>query len=668
MTYNINIKNNPALLCWVIISAAVLIGIYIRIKGIGTWPLALDEYYIIKSSENILKYGLPQFPNGGYYTRGILMQYLIAPLLTLGVKAEVAGRIFPLISNLIAIPALYLISKRVGNRLVATIAVVIFSLSIWEIEFARFARMYAPFQAIFLWYMYFALKDFENKNFSNYRWLLILSTISIFIYEGSLFLAVFNFVPFVVIKKIKPKFLVWAILIFIFSAFMNTFDFRTICSNPIFPPEYLSLNQMGNNLPPVKLPPILLQFAFQNVISTVFSSVLLAVNFILTLRCIKSIENKNFWSISSILVLSILALFNQFGLMILLFLILIFWNFLDVHFSDKKTISNLLLILIINLIFWYVFGLLTKNWQVLFSDFSSLSVWGITKKLLVGFFNYPDNYFTFINYFSTIPIITISSVVALISLFLFFSTQKEKSGQIKFLFGAVIFLGLIATFPTLLYQETRYTFFLAPLVLALVLVSVNELTNLMNKKKIFSNIGFVLIVMAVFISSNDFNLYHLLNIDKQEVNYRMIYKDNHFRVHLYRRWDVLTPMQFVKNNLKKGDLIMINENSHEYYLPRVDYFNFDYKHHAFATLAVEGGRKERWSNAKLIYTEKDLINLIENRKTTIWFTVYPEFWLYDIGFYERYKENLVCKGVDGMIKVYKFPPKNESSKVIVDKQ
>src|SRR3990167_3104002 len=96
---NINIKNNPAVFYWSLISIAVIIGIYIRLKGLGTWPLALDEYYIIKSSENILKYGLPQFPNGGYYERGLIMQYLIAPLLALDIKPEFAGRIFSVVSN-----------------------------------------------------------------------------------------------------------------------------------------------------------------------------------------------------------------------------------------------------------------------------------------------------------------------------------------------------------------------------------------------------------------------------------------------------------------------------------------------------------------------------------------------------------------------------------------
>ena len=67
---------------YIIILVSVFLGAIIRLNGLGDWTLALDEYYIIASSENILKHGLPQFPNGGYYSRGILLQYLISFLIS----------------------------------------------------------------------------------------------------------------------------------------------------------------------------------------------------------------------------------------------------------------------------------------------------------------------------------------------------------------------------------------------------------------------------------------------------------------------------------------------------------------------------------------------------------------------------------------------------------
>ncbi len=317
-----DIKNNQ-FYYRVIIFIAVIIGIYIRLKGLGTWPLATDEYYIVQSAENILKHGLPQFPNGGYYDRGILLQYLIVPLLSLGVKPEFAGRIFPLLSNLLAIPAVYLITKRVGNQLIATIAVVIFSLSIWEIEFSRFARMYTPFQTIFLWYIYFALKDYYYKSFSNFKWLLFLSLVSIFVYEGNIFLVLLNFVPFVLYRKINYKYLIGSVLIFALSLFSNLYSFGISNS---FPLEYLSYISQKASQSIIKLPQVLLPYSFQSGYFVFLTLVIVGITILLIWLIIKNLSVKNFYSIFSIIFLGICAALNQFGLFFLTFLIFVFWN------------------------------------------------------------------------------------------------------------------------------------------------------------------------------------------------------------------------------------------------------------------------------------------------------------------------------------------------------
>lgn len=633
---------------------ALVIGIYVRLKGLGTWPLALDEYYIIKASENILKHGLPQFPNGGYYERGLLMQYLIAPLLSLGVKAELAGRVIAVIANLIALPALYLIAKRIGNHLIAAIVIVIFSLSVWEIEYARFARMYAPFQTIFIWYIYFLLKDFESKNFSNYKWLIFLSVLGVFIYEGSIFLALLNFIPFVVLKNFNKKYLSFSLAVLVFSLFYNKFNFFTLNSAPIFPPEYLSEIADKASDYPVKIPKVLLPYSF----TSAYFNLLTPLMVLFTISCvwllIKNMKDKNLYAIFSVIVLGILAVLNQFGLFILAIFIFLLWDFLNAEFINKKSILIIILLFAVNLIYWYAYGISSKEWYVLFDDFSSYSVWGVTKRLVVGFFNFPDNYISLRNYFKTLPILTVFAAITTFVFLLFILKNKMKNESVKFLLGVVMFSGLAATLPKILYVETRYTFFLVPIFLIFILYAIHFFVSNYINKKLLCDITFIALVMIVFFISMDFNLYHLFNIDKKDVNYRMIY-DNNFKKHLYRRWDVKSPTDYVKKSIDEKDLIMINENSMDYYLPRVDYFNFDYKHHAFRALTVEGGKKERWSNAKLIYKNDDLINFIENRKTTIWYLVFPEEWLNEIDFYGKYKEYMVYQGIDGLIKVFKFP-------------
>jgi len=397
-----------------------------------------------------------------------------------------------------------------------------------------------------------------------------------------------------------------------------------------------------------------LLFAFGNVFQIILTLLLIAINIYLIIKIFKLLKKKNFWSTFSLILLGMLALLNQFGLFILTFFLLVFWQLFEISYSNKRTLYLLAIIFLLNLFYWFGFGLLSNSWYILFNDFSSYSLWGVSKRLFVGFFNFPDNYYSLLNYIKTLPLLTGFTTISIVSLFYFLIRDNENNNT-KFLVSMLIFLSLFATLPNLIYQETRYTFFLVPLLIILTVYSVYLIISKLLNIHEYTNIVFVFIVLLIFVSSKDFNAYHLLNIDSAEVNYRMHYQDNIFKKHLYRRWDVKTPTDFVKNNMNDGDIIMINENSHDYYLPKVDYYSFDYRHRAFVAISVENGTKERWSNAKLIYNNKDLINFIENRKSTIWFTVYPENYLFEIDFYEKYKEYLVKQGMDGMIKVFKFP-------------
>ncbi len=334
------------------------------------------------------------------------MQYMIAPLLSLGIKPELAGRIFPLLANLAAFPAVYLIARKAGNKTVATIVIVIFSFSIWEVEFARFIRMYAFFQAITVWYIYFALKFFETRNYKNYYWMLGLSALSILVFAGSIFLAVFNFIPFLLDRKINYKLFSFAIIIFAVSFFWNMIGFRYLEPVDPFPQVFYEFMSNTEKSYPVKIPNIFLPFAFKNLLPAIFTLGLLLINILIPIRIYKLYPKNDFWSIISIIILTLLAFTNQFGIFLLVFLIVVFWKLLDIDFSDRKIFYLIVALFIINLIYWFAFGLLTKEWYVLFDDFSSYRIWGVSKRIFMATFNYPDNYLTLLNYFRTLPLLT----------------------------------------------------------------------------------------------------------------------------------------------------------------------------------------------------------------------------------------------------------------------
>ena len=117
-------------------------GAFFRFWGLGDAPLAVDEYYLATSILNLMERGLPEFPCGGYYSRGVLLQYMSLVPIYLGADIEFAVRLLPAISSILAIVAVWKLGFRAGGVSVACIATVLASLSLWEIEFARFGRMW----------------------------------------------------------------------------------------------------------------------------------------------------------------------------------------------------------------------------------------------------------------------------------------------------------------------------------------------------------------------------------------------------------------------------------------------------------------------------------------------------------------------------------------------
>ncbi len=175
--------------------AAIAFGCYARFKGIATWPVAVDEYYILRSVQNVLSSGLPRYDCGGLYTRGIVFQYITAGLQLGGATPELAGRLVAAVASLITLPAAYLIGRRLHGHALGLLVAVLLALSVWEVEIARFARMYAPFQAVFTWYVVCFLRYYVDGERRALWGMLILSVLGALIWEGGLFLAALNLLP-----------------------------------------------------------------------------------------------------------------------------------------------------------------------------------------------------------------------------------------------------------------------------------------------------------------------------------------------------------------------------------------------------------------------------------------------------------------------------------------
>ncbi|HEX4241915.1 MAG TPA: glycosyltransferase family 39 protein [Steroidobacteraceae bacterium] len=173
-----------------VVPAALAFGIYGRFKGLGTWPLGVDEFYMSRSIDHVLSTGLPRFPCGGYYSRGILFQYLTAALRTAGLSAELAGRLLAALGSIAVLPAAFLLARRIKGPLSGWLTVAILCASVWEIEMARFGRMYAPFQAVFCWYLVCYLRYVDDGRRKAFIWMIALSFVGVLTWEGGSLLGV----------------------------------------------------------------------------------------------------------------------------------------------------------------------------------------------------------------------------------------------------------------------------------------------------------------------------------------------------------------------------------------------------------------------------------------------------------------------------------------------
>lgn len=662
-----------------------IVGCIFRFKGLGKWPLAVDEYYIVKSSQNILKYGLPQWDAGGYYGRGLPQQYLTALFLWFGLKAEFAARLIPLLSNLAAIPGLYLLTKKVSNLKIAVGVVLIFTLSVWEVEFSRFARMYTMFQSIFIWYLYFLYKKIIEKDEKALKWVFTLSSISIFVYEGAIFLILLNFLPLFwnkdsntlsfsnskIYRESFPK-LITAIVIFAFAYFFLTFNFRTLFQHNLLPPDVVEYQNSIKASSILRLPVLLIQSLPSSKLWLFIFTALLTANLFVYSRIVKSEKNIQIRMGGGLLI--ILSFLNLLGLMFVTAIIFLMLGWLEPkefrvvnretsisrgwHFLPGKFLRYFILIAAINFFFNIFFILQTTEWKTFFPHHDVTGSASAIKTVLKESLNYPYLYESFVLFRDTIPFATIIYLLLIGALGIFVIKKYYSKGTIPFRFLLFLFLILVVAqnILNLTYFDTRYFFFLYPLVIILAVLGLERMVELLIRVTSLREYAFGAAFIPILFFSEDFNLKHLARIDSPEINFRMNMKHS-LVIHYYPRWDSETPADVVDKESSQNDLIISNEQPSEFYLNRLDYIFRDYRGIEFSAESVLSGTKERWTNAKMIYRYSDFNNMIDTSHQKIWLLLNTMWKLDELdSMLVKYDNYLYYQSIDGRTLLYKIPP------------
>jgi len=660
--------NNNSVLFLSIIFISVLAGIYFRIKGLGKWPFALDEYYIFSSIQFIFERGIPEFESGGYYPRGILYQYITACLVWIGIKAELAARVLPVLLNLAAMPAIYKLGVKISNRSIGLLLILFFTFSLWEIELSRFARMYTFFQTIFIWYFYFLYKYLFENDGKSVKWILSLSIVSIFVYEASIFLVALNFLLIfwhyekrnfrINISTVKNNSIiaVLSLVIFLFTYFFLAYDFRTLYANNLLPVE---LADYFNNLPKVgkiRLPMILLSTSPFSISGIIFSLYII----------VNSVFGGNHWfrkttfgsygkfSVISLLVLSAA---NLYGLLIIFLIVFVLLEWINYRDLVKGEVKLLLLVLIGNFIAQNIFAIFNAQWHDSISYRLEPNLIGNIKILWKEFLNFPNFYELFVLFRDTYKFHTILAVPILLSgTFLLVISKEKQHSAIKITYSIFILLLIGVTILNTQYFETRYLFFLFPLFYLYLLISIDLVVKKVIKNNL-KNVIVFLVGLTFFTVSEDSSANHLFNIDSVEINFRNNMSDK-LRDHFYPRWDSRSTAELINKNANKNDIIISDEQISSFYLKRLDYLYRNYTSNDFKIESVESGKKERWTNARLVYKYSELLKILSKDETIKWFIINKTYGIKEFEkkrLFDQLEKFQYYKSYDETTYLYKIP-------------
>lgn len=670
MTKNLKIsKSNSNIFVLAGLVVVVLVGIYFRLKGLNRWPLALDEYYVVRSIQNILEKGIPEFDAGGYYSRGIIYQYLTAGLVWTGLQIEFASRILPVIFNIAAIPALFRIGKKISGNTTAILLIIFFSLSLWEIEISRFARMYTFFQTVFIWYLLFYYKYLFEDDEKAIYWTFGLSLLSVFIYEASIFLVVFNFLLFFWDQNTKSfeinfegfknrvGLLFLSLIIFIVAFYFITYDFRTLGAEGLVP---LELKEYFHNLPKVskiRFPLTLITvspFSLPGILLIVFAFI---PTFVLSIKVWLN-QSFNTNSKLSLVILLLFSSLNLYGLLLVSLILFLLLDWIEIKKKHFRIYSTIVLVFLINLVAQNIFSVYTTDWHQ-YTTYSIVPGFiGNIKILWKEFLNYPNFYELFALFRDTYKWHTIISILILfigISTLIYSDYKDVKPQRIFFVFFIILLFAV--TFLNTKYFETRYFFFLFPLFFVCLLVSLEQIIKIFAKNNSNRNLIFIVISISFFIVSEDSNINHLLNIDSIEVNFRKNLSKKK-RDHFYPRWDSRSVAKVVNENMSERDIVISDEQISSFYLTRLNFLYRDYRSNDFKIESVNKGKNERWTNSQLIFKYEDLIKILSDKNYEKWFIINKTYGVKEFtnnGLFEKIKDYLFYSSEDGTTFLYKIP-------------
>lgn len=591
-------------------AVALVCGTIARLKSLAVAPLAVDEFYIIRSVDNVLRSGLPHFLCGGWYGRGLTLQYSVAAFELAGVAPLVALRLVTALCSLLALPAAYLIARRLYDTSVAWLIVAVLSVSVWEIAMARFGRMYAPFQAVFLWYAVFFLRYSIDRGGAALGMMALLSAIGVLTWEGGAFLPAANLLAiygFARRLEWTPRLALETSGLVALAAF--AYWFNTSASA-------MPVSDAALDWPAVTLPAVLESGRgglFDQAPPPLGLSMLHPVWLLAALLPIAAVGSALPWlwrfrvrplaALGLVLVL-LTALSGQFAATLSVLALMVVCGWLAWPEVVSSSARRLHVALLTCLLFWVAVAAVTIDWRALHA--------GSTVRTLALFVyelaRFPDFFAVALwPWARTLPVLGIGLSLLLVVAFVratWPGGPPVTAERAAFALLISMLVLIASTDPPRV--ETRYTFFLYPLALILALGTVRQLVTALCRDRAGAPLLAAGLVLCAFAATEDFDRRFLFDVE-HAAGVTPVGEDPNRASHLVIRADAPAIASWLREHVARGrDVVISGYHSLDFYYSGVDYFFADWHQETFYEWACRHGTEERWTNRPLLYDETAL--------------------------------------------------------------
>lgn len=615
----------------VLMLGVVVLATFARFHDLGGAPLAEDEYYTTRSIEWVIATGLPEIPSGGYYTRGLLFQYLAAGFAQVFGADAFAYRLPAAIFGLLVSMAAFFYARRFAGIAIGAVVAIALLLSSWEIEFSRFVRFYTLFQVFLLFFLlaldkaYFEVRD--GWRYAPHAILLLCALA----HELAILFAPLLFLPLLPnwtrlrLDTIRAWLgfavvsLTVAIVVALITVGLDTSDYGVVDR---FPADYDGTVRDAGLFALPSLP--FFRLSASPFLHIVIIGLIVAGLVVAFLGWQKWADRQPAWA-DLLLVLALLAaVFHLFAVVGLLLLFAFarydLWR-LTAQPHYRLAILGITLVVMAG---WLALalvaperlltGAVVDRWQMELNQPGALGA--MLRALWSTFFGFPDFYATTLRPFaSELPELGLAVVAALI-----WFTIAHRHDAIPDLLrhpGAlVIYWALTMALFSAGDSTTRYWFPLLPIIYTLLAVSLAEaFVRWQPRAEAIARQGACAAFLVLFMLGPDFNPRHVVDVGADAVRYRTG-SFSRFEQTWYPRPDIRTAAATVeawhaelveaRPETPETRIVIENLPAFPYYMESEPALYYARGWGRFASYSREQGSRERWTDLRLLGTPAEL--------------------------------------------------------------